>query len=93
MSDSSRPQSDSQEYLATPDDTYRDVNLRLEARKRMVTQITEYARYKRLDATEEIVSRHYRWFFRWYTGGIATGYLMGRTGVEKMAPNIDHWSK
>lgn len=75
------------------DIAHRDVNLRAEARARMVTQMTEYARCKQLDVTEELVSKHYRWFFRWYTGAIAEGYLMGRTGVKRKAVNIDHWSE
>lgn len=61
---------------------YRDVLLALDHRKRMVEQMTRHCTAMRLDVTEEFVNRHYDWFFRYYTGVIARGYLMKRTGAK-----------
>ena len=70
----------------TPDGAYRDTVLALEYRERMCEQMTKHARLQGLDANLPMVQRHYKWFLRWYEGIIATGYLMGRTGVQRMTP-------
>lgn len=56
----------------------------LNYRKDMVTAMTRHARDQGLDADEALVSRHYDWFHRWHIGVLATGYLMGRTGVKRI---------
>lgn len=61
---------------------FRDSVLALEYRKRMIESIVTHARSQGLDANNAIVDRHYVWFLRWYEGVLATGYLMGRTGVK-----------
>lgn len=63
---------------------FRDAAIYAEERKRKVTAITAHARAQGLDANEAMVSRHFAWFDRWYTGIIATGYLMNRTGVKRI---------
>jgi len=54
----------------------------ISGRKLMCERICQRARRFHLDVTPERVDRHYEWFVRWYHGGIATGYLMNRTGVR-----------
>jgi hypothetical protein len=51
----------------------------------MCQKIAVHARKFHLDVTPERVDRHYDWFLRWYHGGIATGYLINRTGIKRMA--------
>lgn len=63
---------------------FRDTVLALDHRKRMVEAMTRHAREQGLDATEALVSKHYDWFHRYYTGVLATGYLMRRTGVKRI---------
>lgn len=63
---------------------FRDAAIYAEERKRKVTAITARARAQGLDANEEMVARHFAWFNRYYTGVIAAGYLMGRTGVKRI---------
>lgn len=63
---------------------FRDAATYAEERKRKVTAITAHARAQGLDANEEMVSRHFAWFDRYYTGVISTGYLMNRTGVKRI---------
>lgn len=62
---------------------YRDRVLQLQARSDMVDAMYRHAKSQGLDATKEHVSRYYNWYYRWYTGAIATGYLMNRTGVKR----------
>jgi hypothetical protein len=57
---------------------------KLAAREARITQITAYARAKGLDANPVMVNRHLQWFERWYAGYLATGHLMGRTGLVKI---------
>jgi hypothetical protein len=54
----------------------------ISGRRLMCQRIYERARRFHLDVTVEQIDRHYEWFLRWYNGGIATGYLMNRTGVR-----------
>lgn len=63
---------------------FRDAAIYAEERKRMVTAITRHARSQGLDATEDMVARHFAWFDRWYTGVLGVGYLMNRTGVQRI---------
>lgn len=63
---------------------FRDAAIYAEERKRKVTAITAHARAQGLDANEEMVARHFAWFDRYYTGVIAAGYLMNRTGVKRI---------
>lgn len=63
---------------------FRDAAIYAEERKRKVTAITAHARAQGLDANEEMVARHFAWFDRYYTGVIAAGYLMNRTGVRRI---------
>lgn len=49
--------------------------------------IAEYARAKGLDVDWLFVNRHFAWFERWYHGGLATGYLIRRTGVKRIPPS------
>lgn len=63
---------------------FRDAAIYAEERRRKVTAITAHARAQGLDANEEMVARHFAWFDRYYTGVIATGYLMNRTGVKRI---------
>lgn len=72
-----------------PECVFRDAAIRVEARKRMVESITRHARDQGLDANAPMVDRHYKWFIRWYEGVIATGYLMGRTGVKWLPKQVD----
>jgi hypothetical protein len=51
----------------------------------MCQRIAAKARQFHLDVTPERVDRHYDWFLRWYHGGIATGYLINRTGIKRMS--------
>lgn len=53
-------------------------------RARMCRTIAARARRFNLDVTPERVDRHYDWFIRWYHGGIATGYLIKRTGIKRI---------
>lgn len=63
---------------------FRDAAIYAEERRRKVTAITAHARAQGLDANEEMVARHFAWFDRYYTGVIAAGYLMNRTGVKRI---------
>lgn len=63
---------------------FRDAAIYAEERKRKVTAITRHVRAQGLDANEEMVARHFAWFDRYYTGVIAAGYLMNRTGVKRI---------
>ena len=72
-----------------PEGVFRDAALRIEARKRMVESITRHARDQGLAANEQLVNRHYAWFILWYEGEIATGYLIGRTGVKRLPKQVD----
>jgi len=67
-----------------PEGQFRDAAIYVEEHKRKVTAITRHARAQCLDADEDMVSRHFAWFDRWYTGIIATGYLMNRTNVKRI---------
>jgi len=49
-----------------------------------VVQVTSYARGKGLDVTTAQVAKHWHWFERWYTGQLATGYLINRTGIKRI---------
>ncbi len=73
----------------TPDGVFRDAILQVEARRRMVESITSHARDQGLDANVQMVDRHYAWFVRWYEGVIATGYLMNRTGIQRLPKQVD----
>lgn len=44
--------------------------------------IAERAQASGLDVDWRTVNRHYRTFLRWYTGNLATGYLIKRTGIK-----------
>lgn len=66
---------------------YRDIILALEARKQLVVNMTAHARARMLDVTEDQVSRHYKWFWRWYEGRLATGYLVNRLGLKRIGGN------
>jgi hypothetical protein len=57
----------------------------ISGRSLMCQRICDKAKRFHLDVTPERVDRHYEWFLRWYHGGIATGYLMNRTGVRRIA--------
>lgn len=63
---------------------FRDAAIYAEERRRKVIAITAHARAQGLDANEEMVARHFAWFDRYYTGVIAAGYLMNRTGVRRI---------
>lgn len=62
-----------------------DVN----ARQNMCVRIAARARRFHLDVTPSVVDRHYDWFMRWYHGGIATGYLIQRTGIRRISVTRD----
>jgi hypothetical protein len=61
-----------------------EIRERVNVRSRTCMSIAARARRFGLDATPEIVNRHYAWFLRWYEGGIATGYLINRTGIKRI---------
>lgn len=54
----------------------------LKERWDMCQQIARYAWNMGLKVDPFIVNRHYKWFKLWYAGGMATGHLIGRTGVR-----------
>lgn len=56
-------------------------------RQNQCKTIAEYARSKGLDVDWQFVNRHHDWFTRWYHGGLATGYLIRRTGVKRIPPS------
>lgn len=72
-----------------PEGQFRDAAVYAEERKRKVTAITKHAREHGLDANEEMVSRHFAWFDRWFTGVLGTGYLIGRTSVKRITLDED----
>lgn len=79
---------DGQQRLSTAKERYDEAVKRIAAecatRRQRIVQINSYARGKGLDTTTAIVARHLQWFERWYAGGIATGYLIKRTGVTRI---------
>jgi hypothetical protein len=54
----------------------------VDVRSRYIEAIVSHARSRGLDATKEIVGRHYDWFKRWHEGILPTGHLINRTGVK-----------
>lgn len=58
------------------------VSTLLRDRWEMCHTIARSAWHKGLKVDPFIVNRHYKWFKLWYAGGLATGHLMGRTGVR-----------
>lgn len=56
-------------------------------RREECKRIAIFAREYGLDADWQFVNRHYAWFTKWYYGGIATGYLIRRTGVKRIPPS------
>lgn len=61
-----------------------EIRERVSGRKAKCEAIAFKARRFRLDVTVDVVERHYDWFERWDAGLIATGYLIGRTGVKRI---------
>jgi hypothetical protein len=93
MSDSSLPQSDDEPRQETVDGWLAAVHERLDERRSMCEQIARHAQNVGLDCDWILVNKHYQYFCSWYYGGLATGYLIGRTGVKYKKHNIEHWSK
>ena len=85
MTQHREPDVGNQYELVGASSAYRDTVLALEHRKKMCEQMLKHARDQNLDATYDMVNRHYKWFLRWYEGVIGTGYLMGRTGVKRIS--------
>ena len=54
----------------------------LRERWELCHKIARHAWSKGLSVDPFIVNRHLKWFKLWYAGGLATGHLMGRTGVR-----------
>lgn len=54
-------------------------------RRRKVSEIQMHAVSIGLNATIEMVDRHFEWFLRWHRKSLSTGHLMKRTGVRKRA--------
>lgn len=93
MSDSSRPPSDESPPEHVIDQWMVAIYKRLDEREQLCRTIALYANLQGLDCDWQLVNRHMKWFIRWYNGGLATGYLMGRTGVKRKIPDIRHWSE
>lgn len=75
----------SPEYFAAAERAIRwqaEFERRAAARDARIQEIVRYARSKGLDANPAMVFRHLKWFEAWFTGYLATGYLMGRTGIK-----------
>lgn len=84
MTSSGEPSADDKWATLRDNPQYRDVVLALDARKLLVSKMTAHARAKMLDVSEELVNRHYKWFWRWYEGHLATGYLVNRLGLKRI---------
>lgn len=56
-------------------------------RREECKRISLFARERGLDADWQFANRHYDWFIRWYYAGMATGYLIRRTGVKRIPPS------
>jgi hypothetical protein len=92
MSDSSRPKSDEEPPEHVKQGWLAAVFTELDVREQLCRSIAEHANAVGLDCDWRFVNRHLDWFKRWHSGMIATGYLMGRTGVKRKVVNIEHWS-
>lgn len=93
MSDSSLPQSEDPPPPHVVDGWLTAIHKKLDDREKLCRAMAKYANACGLDCDWQFVNKHMLWFLRWYNGAIATGYLMGRTGVKRNVPNIDHWSE
>lgn len=82
----SSPRPDNPELVkARFDAACAEIRERISGRRARCEAIAYKARRFRLDVDVDKVSRHYEWFVRWDEGNIATGYLMKRTGVRRIA--------
>lgn len=52
-------------------------------RRRKVSEIQMHALSVGLDASIDMVDKHFPWFLRWHAEAISTGHLMRQTGVRK----------
>lgn len=93
MSDSSRPQSEDTPPPDVVEGWLTATHEALDRREALCKQIAYVANLASLDCDWQFVNRHLVWFKRWYFGTIATGYLMGRTGVKRKKISIEHWSE
>lgn len=93
MTDSSRPQSEDPPPPHVVDGWLTAIHKRLDERRARCEAIAETARSHGLDCDWILVNKHLQWFELWHAGGLATGYLMGRTGVQYRQRSIEHWSE
>lgn len=82
MSDSSPPPSDDEPPQYVIDRGYAAIQSMLAEREAICKAIAKHANERGLDCDWQFVNKHLTWFKRWHSGMIATGYLMGRTGVK-----------
>lgn len=63
---------------------YAEIQRQVMQRQEFVRKVVLYARHKGLDASFESVNKNLNLWQRWYTGNLATGYLIRATKVRKM---------